>query len=70
MDSLQSLFSSKRQQGASIDAMQKSRSQDYLIVMRREYLFRIFFLTNDRKTLGTQKHNTRDDSTVLTSFQV
>lgn len=47
MDSLQWLFNSIRDPGASIDAMQKFSSHDYLIAMRRGHFFKIP-LTNDR----------------------
>lgn len=46
MDSLQWLFNSIREPGASIDTMQKFASHDYLIAMRRGHFFKIP-LTND-----------------------
>ncbi|KAL8766387.1 MAG: hypothetical protein Q9209_006821 [Squamulea sp. 1 TL-2023] len=47
MDSLQWLFNSIREPGASIDTMQKFASHDYLIAMRHGHFFKIL-LTNNR----------------------
>ncbi|KAL8787994.1 MAG: hypothetical protein Q9213_001886 [Squamulea squamosa] len=47
MDSLQWLFNSIREPGASIDTMQKFASHDYLIAMRRGHFFKVL-LTNNR----------------------